>query len=114
METTVWAGDMTGNWKLLGTATIDLGGGNSNWNGCTYFSKHTKEKSNKPVKIIYSGNWTHCWFEDGDKQSVECKEEYFDKAVGVALCIAQHVYGTKTKFHKSANKGYVQVKKEKE
>lgn len=40
-------------------------------------------------------------FEDGDVQMSKCTEDdKFDINVGVAMCIAYHLYGSKSKFHK--------------
>ena len=40
-------------------------------------------------------------FKDGTHEIIKCsKNDEFDVNVGVALAIAQHLYGSKNKFHK--------------
>ena len=40
-------------------------------------------------------------FKDGTHEIVKCsKNDEFDVNIGVALAIAQHLYGSKNKFHK--------------
>ena len=40
-------------------------------------------------------------FKDGTHEIIKCsKEDHFDVNIGVALAIAQHIYGSKNKFHK--------------
>nr|DAW66829.1 MAG TPA: hypothetical protein [Caudoviricetes sp.] len=44
-------------------------------------------------------------FADGDVRMSKCnKSDQFDVAVGVALCVAQHLFGSKTNFHKKIEK----------
>lgn len=49
-------------------------------------------------------------FEDGSREVVKCtKEDNFDVRVGVALALAQRVFGSKTQFHKFVNKMTTEV-----
>lgn len=43
-------------------------------------------------------------FSNGTHETVKCSEkDNFDPYVGIALCIAQRIFGSKTKFHKIVN-----------
>ena len=54
---------------------------------------------NEPKKIVT------VVFGDNDVQMAACtKDDKFDVNVGVALCIAYHIYGTKNAFHKEVEK----------
>lgn len=53
-------------------------------------------------------------FNDGDVRMSKCsKSDHFDVSVGVALCVAQHLFGSKTNYHKKIEKAakYVGEKK---
>lgn len=44
-------------------------------------------------------------FTDGEHEIIKCSEEdHFDVNIGVALAITQHLYGSKSKFHKDIAK----------
>lgn len=51
-------------------------------------------------------------FNDGDVQMSKCSDkDVFDEAVGVALCIATHLAGSKTKFKKFIAEHVKEIKK---
>ena len=53
--------------------------------------------------------------DDGSHEIIKCaKEDHFDVKVGVALAIAQHIYGSKTSFHKDVDKKTKFLEKKKE
>lgn len=44
-------------------------------------------------------------FADGDVRMSKCsKSDHFDASVGVALCVMQHLFGSKTNYHKKIEK----------
>lgn len=44
-------------------------------------------------------------FNDGDVRMSKCsKSDHFDVSVGAALCVAQHLFGSKTNYHKKIEK----------
>lgn len=60
----------------------------------------------QPKRIWFNGLATTCLFHDGEKVTVKAirKEEY-DKEVGVAMCIAKKMYGTRGEWLKAVNSG---------
>lgn len=62
-----------------------------------------------PVKIIYNGTTTVCYFKDGSKEIVHCAEdEQFVKEVGVMSCIMKKLFDSRNEFKRLVNSGYVQ------
>lgn len=65
----------------------------------------------KPVKIIYSGDVTICFWNDGTKTMARPSKEdavLWDGEFGVAMCTMKKIYGTRSQFVKTVRKGYVQ------
>jgi len=64
-----------------------------------WVAEHKPSPEHAPVKIIYNGISTVAIFQDGRKIiSRPNKGETFDKETGLAMCIAKHVYGSRSKF----------------
>jgi len=62
-----------------------------------------------PVKIIYNGTTTVCYFKDGSKEIVHCAEdEQFVKEVGVMSCIMKKLFNSRNEFKRLVDSGYVQ------
>ena len=98
----------------------------SDWSNWLISSSDTKKSLDVETKNIYARIWkegskledlirsitvnekkkvTTVVFKDGDVQMSKCSEhDQFDKNVGVALCIAAHLSGSKTKFKEFVNK----------
>jgi hypothetical protein len=63
----------------------------------------------RPIKIIISGKWTHCFFPDGSKEGTKVSVKHdgdledFDPEIGVAMCIAKYVYTSRCQFVKRVN-----------
>lgn len=67
----------------------------------------------KPSRVTFSGNTTICFWPDGSKQIVRCKDgDEFDKEYAVAMCVAHHVFGSKNQFKKFVKAGYIEPTKE--
>ena len=65
-----------------------------------------------PVKIIYNGTTTVCYFKDGSKEMVHCAEdEQFVKEVGVMSCIMKKLFDSRNEFKRLVDSGYVQPQK---
>ena len=65
---------------------------------------HSKGEKTMKIRSILANNQkkiTTVVFNDGDVQMAKChKDDEYDQFIGVALCIAQHLFGSKTQFHK--------------
>jgi hypothetical protein len=67
---------------------------------------HTAWEEIHPVKIIFNGVTTICFFGDGTYVSARPqKDEVFCEETGVAMCIAKYIYGSRSKFLKAVDKG---------
>jgi len=64
----------------------------------------------KPKQIIYSGFKTICIFDDDTKIMTQPSiEDLYDPEVGVAMCIMEKLYGSRSKFLKAVKDGYLQM-----
>ena len=64
----------------------------------------------KPKQIIYSGFKTICIFDDDTKIMTQPSiEDLYDPEVGVAMCIMEKLYGSRSKFLKAVKEGYLQM-----
>ena len=66
------------------------------------------ENDHFPTSVIYNNGTTVCIFEGGDKViSRPSKDDEFDPEVGLAMCIAKRVYGSRQAFLRAvANANY--------
>lgn len=63
---------------------------------CNDFKSITVNEKKRIVTVVFA---------DGDVRMSKCsKSDHFDVSVGVALCVAQHLFGSKTNFHKKIEK----------
>lgn len=59
-----------------------------------------------PEAVYYNGNTTVCVFADGTKITARpMAGDSFDKATGVAMCIAKYVCGSRGRFHALVESG---------
>ena len=66
-----------------------------------------------PERVIYNGTTTIAIFPDGKKVKARPdKGAVFDKETGLAMCVAKHVFGTRSKFLKAIEKANDQNEKE--
>lgn len=78
----------------------------------TFTNLATVEKVMKPVRVIFSGITTICFWEDGSKTIVKkCAGEDYDQETAVAMCIAHKMFGSKNQFKKFVESGYEELPK---
>lgn len=59
------------------------------------------KKTPKPVRVSFNDQTTIVFFDDGSKQVVTCGvNDVFDMEHGVAMAIAQRLFGSKNQFKK--------------
>ncbi len=59
-----------------------------------------------PEAVYYNGLTTICVFPDGSKITARPMDgDVFDKATGVAMCIAKYVCGSRGRFHALVESG---------
>lgn len=67
----------------------------------------------KPSRVTFSGNVTICFWPDGSKEMVRCKDgDEFDEEYAVAMCIAHHIFRSKNQFKKFVASAYSEPTKE--
>ena len=66
-----------------------------------------------PSRIVFNGDHTHVFWNDGTKISVKRMEgDIPDRKHAVASAIATKIFGSRSKFNKFVDGGYVQPTKE--
>lgn len=76
------------------------------------FELLTSRKFPLPTKIVFSGDYTHVFWEDDSKTSVKLMVgDPYDEEHAVASAIAHKLFGSKTKFRKFVESGYHQLVK---
>lgn len=70
-----------------------------------FFAVHRNCSSLEPTKVLYSGNRTIVFWNDGDKTIVKCAEgQVFDEYNGFVAALAKKMYGSTSKVKKIIDK----------
>jgi hypothetical protein len=79
---------------------------------CVALPRTTLDRITKVELLGTQGNVVRCTFSDGDVQKAVCnREDQFDLATGIAVCVSKHALGGSSNYHRAIRQG-LQVWKE--
>ena len=80
---------------------------------CVVLPRATLDKITKVELLGTQGNVVRCTFFDGDVQKAVCnREDQFDLATGIAVCVSKHALGGSSNYNRAIRQGLQVWKKQ--